>query len=522
VTDADGSGASGGEEVSDGKETRDENGNEETASESVAVRLRGIYTTALTQLLSEAGHEVVQASPAIRRRFDQEFGRAPFDVSCETGPDRQGVTLHGDPEAVATLREELLVGVDTMAWTDPVPLGAVAHGRVTETLGGGAVVDLGVDAPGGHDATGYLPYSETDNRVETGDDCVVQVTRATAPWDDDRPELTTQLRARGGLGDLVRGRSETRVRGGDEAAARELARMTDLLDTETPDGWGIEWNRAAPEAGLDDLTAALDRAGARAERIDATVAEPPAPPAVATEPATAWVWFGRASRFTLDDHRRTVTSTMPGHHRTKAASSAASSGVDLAEALCAFDGTDASADSEASAGDGADDRFPFAVVTEQFGPTEGDQIGIAHGKPDGRLVSLGRGEVTSRESDGTVTVERSMTAGGTYDALEAPREAGDTAVTKFREGRWWYPTVYRSADGERKGTYVNICTPAEVFPDAVRYVDLHVDVVRHRDGTVERVDDDELDAAVAAGNLREETADRARAVATAVERALQD
>jgi len=61
-----------------------------------------------------------------------------------------------------------------------------------------------------------------------------------------------------------------------------------------------------------------------------------------------------------------------------------------------------------------------------------------------------------------------------------------------------------------------------VFPDAVRYVDLHVDVVRHRDGTVERVDDDELDAAVAAGNLREETADRARAVATAVERALQD
>ena len=517
--------------MTDESETAGESESEpdQTASDPVAVRLRGIYTTALTQLLREAGHDIVQASPAIQRRFDESFGQTPFDVTCETGPDQQGVAIHGDPEAVATLREELLVAVDAMAWTDPVPLGAVAHGRVTETLGGGAVVELGVDAPGGHDATGYLPYSETDDRIETGDDCIVQVARATAPWDDDRPELTTQLRARGGLGDLVHGRSETRVRGGDEAAARELARMTELLDTETPDGWGIEWNRAAPEAGLDDLTATLERAGGHAERIDTAVTEPPAAPAVATKRATAWVWFGRASRFALDDHRRTVTSTMPGHHRTKAASSAASSGVDLAEALCAFDGTDGGAGANDDADDTSgeteadtDDRFPFAVVTEQFGPTEGDRIGIAHGKPDGRLVSLGRGEVTSREPDGTLTVERSMTAGGTYDALEAPREAGDTAVTKFREGRWWYPTVYRSADGERKGTYVNICTPAEVFPDAVRYVDLHVDVVRHRDGTVERVDDDELDAAVAADDLRAETADRARAVATAVERALQD
>ncbi|ERH12602.1 MAG: hypothetical protein J07HB67_01623 [halophilic archaeon J07HB67] len=315
----------------------DQGSADQTEGGPVAVRLRGIYTTALTRLLGEAGHEVVQASPAIRRRFDREFEDAPFDVTCETGPDGQGVALHGDPEAVATLREDLLVAVDTMAWTDPVPSGAVAHGRVTETLGGGAVVELGVDAPGGHDATGYLPYSETGDRVETGDDCVVQVARATAPWDDDRPELTTQLRARSGLGDLVRGRSETRVRGGDDAAARELAGMTDLLDTDTPDGWGIEWNRAAPEAGLDALRAALERAGARAETIDEVVAEPPAAPAIATEPATAWVWFGRASRFALDDHRRAVTSTMPGHHRTKAASSAASSGVDLAEALCTFD-----------------------------------------------------------------------------------------------------------------------------------------------------------------------------------------
>jgi Ribonuclease G/E len=480
-------------------------------AEPLRVKIRGIYTTALTRLLTEAGHEVVQASPPIRRRFDREFPVAPFDARVETGPDRQGVAVHGPPTVVDRLRETLTVAVDTLAWRDPVPEHAVFHGRVTETLGGGAVVALGVDAPGGHDATGYLPYDETDDHVTVGDTLVVQVDAATAPWDDDRPTLTTRLSAPGGLGRLVRGRSEVRVRGGDRAAARELAGMTDLLDTTTPDGWGTEWNRDAPDAGLDALEATLDRAGEYAADVEAAATEPAAAPAtLATPTATDWVWFGRASRFTLDDHRRAVTNTMPGHHRTKAASRAASGGVDLAEALCSFDG-DADGDQD----------FPFTVVTDQYGPTVGDRIDIGHGKPDGRLVSLGRGEVTEREPDGTVAVERSMSAGGTYDALDVPREQGDVAVTKFREGRWWYPTVYRSADGERKGTYVNVCTPVEVFPDGVRYVDLHVDVVRGPDGVVERVDDGELDDAVAAGNLREQTADRARRVATSVERALE-
>jgi predicted RNA-binding protein associated with RNAse of E/G family len=54
----------------------------------------------------------------------------------------------------------------------------------------------------------------------------------------------------------------------------------------------------------------------------------------------------------------------------------------------------------------------------------------------------------------------------------------------------------------------------------VRYVDLHVDVVRYPDGTIERVDDDELDAAVSSGAVTEALAERARSVATSLEKAL--
>jgi hypothetical protein len=195
---------------------------------------------------------------------------------------------------------------------------------------------------------------------------------------------------------------------------------------------------------------------------------------------------------------------MPGHHRLKAATDAAGAAVDFVEAVC-----------PAVEGD-----FPFDAATRQFGPVEGDRIAISHGKPEGERYDLGTGEVVERDPDGGVTIRREMTAGGSYDALGVEREAGDVAVTTVTEGRWWYPTVYRGAGGTTRGTYVNICTPVEIFPDAVRYVDLHVDVVKHADGRVERVDDDELDEAVAAGHVPAALAARARDVASAVESAL--
>ncbi|MFB6220208.1 MAG: DUF402 domain-containing protein [Halolamina sp.] len=469
----------------------------------MTARVRGIYATALTRTLLDAGYGVVQGSPAIRERFDADLPAENHDIAIETTPDRQGVGLAGDPDAVPELRERLTdTAIDTLSWADPAPAGAVFDGHVAETLGDGAVVGLG-------DAEGFLPFRRTDSPIEEGDTVRVQVTEAARPWGTDRPVLDTApgFSVTAGLATLTKGRSGVRVAGGDDAAGRELARMTDLLSTGPPEGWGLEWHRDAREAGMDTLETALERARERADELEAALDTDPEPVrTVAMPSAGAWVWFGRDSRFALDEVRREVTATMPGHHRVKASTDAASAGVDFAEALC---------------GDRlADQAFPFGVVTQQFGPREGDRIRIDHGKPAGERIVLGRGDVVEYDTDGTVAVERQMTAGGSYDALGIPREKGDTALTKFREGRWWYPTVYRDAAGEHKGTYVNICTPVEVFPDAVRYVDLEVDVIHYPDGRVERVDDDELAAAVENGLVSGSLAEKARQVAASIENAL--
>ncbi len=476
-----------------------------------SARVRGIYTTGVTRLLSEADYEVVQASEPIRERFDRSFDAAPADVSIETTRDRQGVGISGEPAAVQTVAAELeALAIDTFRWAADAPQGAVFDAEVLEAGGGsGAVVDLG------DGRRGFLKYDDVDGYVDEGNRYRVQVREPAPPWDDDRPLVAPALEVQGGLCTLSRDRSgvSAALRG---ERAEELVGMTDLLSVEWPDGWGIRWQHAAADADLEAMGTALENAANRARELEDALADasddPGGPGVLATPRRTEWCWFGRESRFALDDVRRRVETTMPGHHRTKAADRAASAAVDFAEAVCgSVEGGDT------GTGDG---EFPFAAVARQFGPTAGDRLEIGHGKPDGRLLSLGRGEVTDWSPDGNVTLERSMSGGGSYDALGAPKEAGDVAVTKFREGRWWYPTTYKAADGTSKGTYVNVCTPVELFPDCVRYVDLHVDVIRRADGTVEVVDADELEEAVADGLVSEDLGEKAMSVAEAVERAL--
>nr|WP_233357440.1 DUF402 domain-containing protein [Halococcoides cellulosivorans] len=452
----------------------------------MGVRIRGIYTTAATARLLDAGVSVVQPSPAIRERFDASFGAGPADASVRTSDDGIAIGVHGAPDAVDRVTDVLAVGRDTLTH-DVLPEGGVYRAEVTDTSSRSAVVDLGV-------GEALLPAHDVEGHVETGDERLVQVSEARPPW-ADRPLVESPLRVEGGLATLVRGGSST-TRGGPD--------LTTLIDPDLPDGWAIRYGADADVDCLDAITATIDRLSDRARAIDAAIAATDAGPGpVWTDRASRWLRLGREGRAALDDDRRTVTPTVPGHHRIKAGGHTAGRGVDFLEATDAPDSID---------------EPPIAAAMEAFGPGEGDRVAIEHGKPDGRAFELGTGTVTDRDGT-TIDLEREMHSSGTYDGLGTPREAGDTATTTYTEGQWWAPTVYRS-DGAYRGTYVNVSTPVEIFPDTVRYVDLHVDVVKRPDGEVERVDDDELAAAVEAGDLSAELAERARTVADAVENAL--
>lgn len=466
-----------------------------------SVRIRGIYATALTALLAES-ETVVDVSPPIRARFDHSFPVEEPDVRIETTSDRQGVVLHGMQSGIESITEQVCTqGLDALSWGARCPADAIMIGLITDTDGRRATVDL-------DGATGSLSVDEFDRYLDTGDTVHVRIENPAPPWSDRHHRLSPDITVRGTLASLERGVDATVV--GTPGNETALARTTELLDIELPDGWGIRWHPAARDADMAALEEAISTLASRAETVDREIAavedDADAPALVAAPRHGGWIWFGRDTRFALDDIREDVTETLPGHHRIKAGGREASTAVDFAERL-----------------GNAIESFPTQAVFEQFGPAVGDRVAVRHGKPDGRCYSLGDAEVTERDPDsGTFTIERTIQSSGSYDGLGTDRQAGDIASTRIREGRWWYPTTYRSEEGTSRGTYVNIATPVEVYPDAIRYVDLHVDVIQTPDGSVDVVDMDELEDAEERGDLPVSLAKRAREVAESVESALRD
>lgn len=121
---------------------------------------------------------------------------------------------------------------------------------------------------------------------------------------------------------------------------------------------------------------------------------------------------------------------------------------------------------------------------------------------------------TVQSWDGALLVlDRSFSAGGTYDSVGAPKLNGDYGTIEVVPGGWVLKRSYFRRNGELVGELYNVQTPVKLRPGVVEYVDLEVDVVRFADGRVAVVDEDDLRAAVRVRGITPETAEAARSVA---------
>ena len=459
------------------------------------IRLRGIYSTALTQLLSSVGVAVVDPSTPIEERFDMSFPDRSPTVEIADTTDRRGIGVTGLPSHVEALDPIVSeIAIDTFGLDAALPQDAIAQGYVADTRENGATVDIA-------NTEAFLPASQQTQSVANEERITCQVYDPHPPWvTGKQPVVGMTPRVHGPFVDLVYDAD------GVSAPTVPLQRMVDAVAADVPTSWGITVHPIAEDVPLALLKEAVETQSKQAVSIEERwqqAAQDHSSGIVSTTHHTKWYRFGRETKFCLDVHRRAVTPTVDGHHRLKAAGEALGTAVTYLESIEAVEHT-----------------FEPAAVFETFGPLPGKRIPIMHGKPSGETFILGRGRVVESSPSDGVTVRRELSGGGRYDALDIPKESGDIARTTFVEGRWWYPTIYENADGERKGTYVNVSTPVEIHPDRISYIDLFVDVIKDKAGEVSIVDLDEVEQAEAAGLLSEELAERARSVARSIQNAL--
>ena len=79
------------------------------------IKVRGVYSTAITRLLLDWDYVVVDPSPRIRERFALEFPEGPHDILIRDRDDHQGIEIVGEPERlcqlITFLQERLLDAV---------------------------------------------------------------------------------------------------------------------------------------------------------------------------------------------------------------------------------------------------------------------------------------------------------------------------------------------------------------------------------------------------------------------------
>ncbi|MCL6582634.1 MAG: DUF402 domain-containing protein [bacterium] len=211
--------------------------------------------------------------------------------------------------------------------------------------------------------------------------------------------------------------------------------------------------------------------------------------------------FPAVSKATLDAIREQVTPTVKNHHLLKIVSP---SWVDLVEeAIRSTPWRKAE----------LEDKLWEDIILRPL-RQQRELIGLIHVHPEGRELSLRGGKILHLERDCLlVRREFSEANGQQYDGLELPIEPGDYGITQVSRNGWFLQHSYYSQDGLLRGTYWNINTPVEFYPDRIRYLDLHIDVVQRSGEAPRLIDQEKLDRAVACGLISPKLARCAREVA---------
>jgi len=450
----------------------------------VRVRVRGIYATALTRLIIDAGFQVVQPSRVIADRFNLPQLTLPADVTIKNSDsDPSELLIVGYEWAVNKVLEKLRELLPySFYWRSSLPLHATVKARIRGSSGDMCIAEIS-----GIEAELLIDREE----CKPGGEVVASVVRPGVK-PREKPRLAPGARVIGDYAILMES-ERPRVTVSEHVRNPEKrAELVALASEYTGRGFSIHWRSSSQHADpqvlsqhLRELYEALFGIRERAEKGE--------PGVYSTGEAVVLVRLSSIDKATLDRVRDSVVPTIEFHHSVKSLAPGFSAVVDYAEKLKAR---------------GIDSDLLSETLLEMIGESlaSARSVKLVHVKPDGTIVEIGRGEVRNAYMDRgrlIVVVERRVRSRGVYDGLSVEKEPGDRIVTEVDTSSWLIKHTYYSRSGEVKGVYINVNTPPEVSDDSIVYLDLEVDVVKKPGEKPRIIDEEELRKALEAGIITE-------------------
>lgn len=438
---------------------------------AIKANVRGIYSTALTKMLLENGFEIVQPSLTIKKRFALSDSSAQSDIQIKDRYDLQGVRALGTLSTVNTFQSILhSTFKDVLTRKSMVSVDGIYKGKVMASNEDMVYVDLG------DEVLGKLPKNDFFARKD--ESLLVQVKRKRISA--KQPILTMKLKIVGNYAILLK---NSKI--GVSLNIRDLDRRAELYalgKALAPEGWGIIWRESSATQSNETLRNEIKALMEKAKKLT-NGAKLEAPALLVEGLYFMDVEFSWFSKKRMDELRASVTPTLDGHHFYKCCGGKVSAALEMAEKLL-----------EKGQNKGDVKKSFKEQVLGEF-PRVGSIVDVEHVKPNGLVFHLGQAKIESMEGE-YVKYSRIMRSNGFYDGLDVEKDSGDKAVSETKLGEWCITTRYFSNNGTWKGTYINLNTPIEIYPKAIRYIDLEVDICIQTDGSVKILDMEKLEKAL--------------------------
>jgi len=447
---------------------------------TVKVRVRGIYSTALSKIFIDEGYIVVQPSKVAEDRFNigNEAEFMPYDIDVFDREDKYGVYILASRGFVNDVRRLLHKYLfDAIINVEPYNIRGIYKGRVEAIDKVREVAYVSI----GNGLIGTLKLH--GEPLKTGDEVVVQVDKNSVFF--GKPILTTRIGLAGEHVVIFRG---------EEVKISRRLRDKGFVDDDLkpyydvlPEGFGIIFRSSFKSASKEDILNEISSLIRKYEELENSAKNSPVWSLLFEGYSLMDILFPYQSKIILDDVRRKVTSTINLHHYFKSLGRLQSNLVDKIEEAMKL---------------GVDVGSMFSELEYFKRKFAGSVKFLEHIKFNGEVILLGNIE-SIKILDGGFEIVRKVRSSGFYDGLGVTRKVGDKILTTIRFGDWYYVSRYYSNDGKFIGAYVNINTPVEVYPGKLRYIDLAVDLCIKPDGEVRLLDLELLNEAFKSGIISE-------------------
>jgi len=423
----------------------------------VRVRVRGIYSTAISKMLVDNGFELVDVTQTIAERLGipQKIG-LPADATVKSDDDEPSQLLVlGFPEAVNRITSVLIEGIpDILIYNAKLGLYSCFKSIVIGKENNCCLVKTPV---------GIATLLDEPKCIK-GEEIPVTVVKVPVK-SDERTAVSSNLRVVGRYAILGKGSGVS-----FSNFIRSKERISELLKISSDvikNGYSVRWRSNADEADLNDIATEIPKLIEELKHVENKVRKAKPLEIVYPGEHMSILELTYNSKVYLDSIRSKVAPTAPYHHILKSSRKRNDIIVDLLDIIAS--------DVEKEKIVEWVHRWLANLLLSR------KEIVLYHKRPLKKNILL-KGMMpldVSLSDRAKIKLKRNIRSRGTYDGLNVRKEVGDYSVTTVEEGRWHIVHRYYSKEGILKGSYVNINTPPEILPEgSVRYVDLGVDLVK--------------------------------------------